>query len=230
MTKKLACAVIPAYNEEKTIGRIVEQTLNYIDTCFVVNDGSTDRTAFLAEKAGARVINKRLNSGSGRAIQTGLKTALKNNFSYFILLDADGQHNPKYIKKLLAAIERFKADLVIASRYLKKTEHCTSFFRRLGTRLISFLFFWKFRLPITDPTSGFRCFNRQTAVLAVKNYGIIFPEPEVLIALIGEEKKIMEISVPMEKRKYGRTSISPLRAFYLMFYILSRIIPARDYP
>jgi len=219
----LVCAIIPAYNEALTITKVIKKTLAFVDKCVVVNDNSSDNTSILAKKAGAVVIDNCFNMGTGKAIQVGLKHGLKNGFSHFILLDADGQHDPKYIKKLLNNLDS-DIDLVIASRYLKNTNHCTSFIRRLGTRLISLMIWWKYKVKISDPTSGFRCLSKPTVKLILKDCAGIFPDPEILISLIKKKKKIKEVLVPMKPRRFGTSTISLTKACYLMAYISFKII------
>ena len=109
--------IIPAYNEELTIGSVVALARKYGDV-LVVDDGSADRTSEIARNAGAFVIKHETNMGKGAALRTGFEYALSMDYKIVVTLDADGQHNPDEIPVLLEPIVNGKADLVIGSRYL----------------------------------------------------------------------------------------------------------------
>jgi len=109
--------LIPAYNEELTVGSVVALARKYGDV-LVVDDGSTDRTSEIAQRAGAVVIRHPVNRGKGAALKTGFEYALSREYEVVVTLDADGQHNPDEIPLLMEPIIRGEADLVIGSRYL----------------------------------------------------------------------------------------------------------------
>jgi glycosyltransferase involved in cell wall biosynthesis len=217
--------VIPAYNEERSVGAIVRLILKnkHIYQCVVVDDGSTDHTSSVARKSGAHVIRLRKNNGTGAAISVGLRYAVARGAGRVVLLDADGQHDPKYITALTRQLGG-SADLVIGSRYIISTPPSTSFSRRAGTWVISLLFWILYRHAVADPTSGFRAMNTQTARFLVSSYSSVFPEPETLLALARNKYAVKEVSVQMKKRLFGHSSIRPLRALYLMIYITGRMI------
>ena len=141
-------AVIPAYNEEKTIEAVVKGALSYVDEALVVDDGSTDDTARRAEDAGARVL-KQQNAGVLKATERGLGEAAGD---IIVTLDADGQHDPSEIPSLIEPILRGEADLVMGIRpelpYLSE---------RILTSLTSM------RVPIGDASTGFRAVRREIA-------------------------------------------------------------------
>lgn len=110
--------VLPAYNEEITIGSIVLLTRYYADNVIVVDDGSADRTAEIAKGAGAEVIIHKTNKGKGSALKTGFKAAADMGADIIVTMDSDGQHNPADIPNLLTPIIEEKVDMVIGSRYL----------------------------------------------------------------------------------------------------------------
>ena len=121
-------AIIPAFNEAKSVATIIQAVLKNVSKCIVVDDGSTDNTESVAHKAGARVIHLPLNTGTGSATKAGIRYAAANGANVVCLLDADGQHNASYIPSLLMEL-RNGADLVIGSRYSKPTRSSTSLFR-----------------------------------------------------------------------------------------------------
>ncbi len=218
------CVIVPAYNEGRTIFQIVGDILKtkLINECVVVDDGSFDNTSTEAKKAGARVIANESNQGSSQATQIGLIYAQRRQFSHVVMMDADGQHDPKDIKTLLASFNN-GADIVIASRYIKKTPDCTSFLRRIGTLFISLLIRFIYGQRIFDPTSGFRAINKKTLDYLVRKYPKTFSEPEVIISSLMKGLRIKEVPVKMYPRKYGSSSISLVKGFFLICYITYQI-------
>lgn len=217
--------IIPAYNEAKTIGIVVSNILKIGKNLkiLVVNDGSNDETGTVAKKFGAQVINLTLNSGSGAAIATGLKSISINKDDAVILLDADGQHDPKYIPQLISEISN-GVDYVIGSRYMLPTPSSTTLIRRTGTRIISIFIKIFYGKTIYDPTSGYRAMNRNTLKFLKNRYPTTFSEPEVIMDLITNGYKIGEISVVMNPRIYGQSSITLKKAIGLMVYIILKIM------
>ncbi|NLB81995.1 MAG: glycosyltransferase family 2 protein, partial [Clostridiaceae bacterium] len=152
--------VIPAYNEEKSIARVItliksidiDQQIDIV----VVDDGSVDNTATEAEKTGATVIRLPVNLGIGGAVQTGYLYALHNNYDCVVQIDGDGQHDPKDLPKLLGLIEDGQADLAVGSRFVEKTGYRPPFFRKMGICYFSGLVELVTGLKINDTTSGYR--------------------------------------------------------------------------
>lgn len=108
-------AVIPGYNEEDTIKEVVSETKEYVDKVFYVDDGSEDKSKKQAEEAGAEVLSYGKNIGKGFALRYGFNKALEEDYEKVVVLDSDGQHDPRYIPRLLDALQ--DADMVIGSRY-----------------------------------------------------------------------------------------------------------------
>ena len=115
------CAVLPAYNDEVVIGSVVLRTKQYVDHVIVVDDGSSDRTAEVAKLAGAEVIQLEHTMGKTYTILLGLRRARETRCPVTVILDADGQHDPREIHRLARLIIAGKADLVIGSRFLEKS-------------------------------------------------------------------------------------------------------------
>lgn len=153
--------LIPAFNEEATVGQIVSKIKSHGWTCLVVNDGSTDTTGMEAKKYGAIVLHHKINLGVGLALQTGFKWACSNGYQRVIQVDADGQHNEKQIQNLLEEAERTEAHLLIGSRFLNFGEaiHEIPRHRKLTMQLLSKIIRHKTGIRITDTTSGFRCIS-----------------------------------------------------------------------
>jgi glycosyltransferase involved in cell wall biosynthesis len=225
LNRKSSCVIIPAFNEERTLRGILRnipfKTLHSI----VVDDGSGDKTAIIARREGATVLSHKKNLGVGLAVKTGFRSAVQQGFRTTILMDADGQHDPKDIPFLLAETHN-GADYVIASRYVNDTPRATSKLRTMGTRIISLWIWTWFGKRIYDPTSGYRAIGNRAFGLFSSRYPTFFPEPEALLEALEHGLVIKEIPSVMSRRMYGKSSISWFKATALMIYILA-VIPCR---
>lgn len=161
--------VIPAYNEGKTLAGVLESLKKAgYDNTFVVDDGSRDNTFEVAKKHAAIAVTHRLNRGLGGALGTGIQGALRMGAEYIITFDADGQHNPKDIQKVLSPLRRREADAVIGSRLMSSAMPSDPsvgmpFKRRLANRIGNFVTFALFGVWTSDSQSGLRGFNRKGA-------------------------------------------------------------------
>lgn len=152
-------AIIPAYNEEKTIGSIIKSTKEYVDDVIVVDDGSSDQTQSISRKYADDVIVHQDNHGVGRAVWTGYMRSIEEEYDIIIQIDSDGQHDPKYIPKMIESIEEEGADMVIGSRWLNKSYKEFSFIRRTGIQFFTAEVNLIAGINITDVTSGFRAYR-----------------------------------------------------------------------
>lgn len=175
-------AVIPAYNEETTIGEVLRETSNFVDGIVVVNDGSSDRTAEIAHSHGVCVVSHVVNRGLGAAIGTGFAAALLHHPDVIVTLDGDGQHLPNEISRLVQAIEN-GADMVIGSRLRETTG--MPIHRRLANHTGNALTFLLFGIWVSDSQSGFRAFTPE----AVSRISIKTNRMEVSSELIAEAKR-----------------------------------------
>jgi len=150
-------ALIPAYNEERTIQEIIRNTKKFVSEVIVVDDNSTDRTKDLATLEGANVISHKKNKGYGAAIITGIKYSLKEKADIVVLLDADTQHNPNEIDSIVKPLIENKGDLVIGSRFLNNMK--IPVYRKFGIKFITDLMNILTGAKITDAQSGFRAFS-----------------------------------------------------------------------
>ena len=150
--------ILPAYEEEVSIGSIVLLTKLYADKVIVIDDGSTDRTAEIARKAGAEVIVHEKNSGKGTALKTGFEAAVKMGADVIVTMDSDAQHNPADIPKLATPIIKGEADMVNGSRYINGSDKNTPAYRRVGQAVLDKATNLNSGLHITDSQSGFRAF------------------------------------------------------------------------
>jgi len=155
-------AVVPAYNEERFIGSVVLKTRAYADAVLVVDDGSHDQTARLAEEAGALVISHPSNRGKAAALRTGFDYACQHDYEVIVTLDGDGQHDPAEIPKLVQPIRQASADMVIGSRFLEVKSQIPAW-RRMGQHALTSLTNVASGVSCTDSQTGFRAF-RSTAL------------------------------------------------------------------
>jgi glycosyltransferase involved in cell wall biosynthesis len=156
---KKVVAAIPCFNTQATIAEIVKGTKKYVDEVVVIDDGSTDMTAFNAQVAGAAVLRHDRNKGYGEAIKSCFDAALTTNADILVIIDGDGQHDPDEIPRLLKPVRKERADLVIGSRFLNNG-HKIPPYRRLGIGLINSLWNMGSSLKVTDTQSGFRAYGK----------------------------------------------------------------------
>lgn len=147
--------IIPAYNEEACIEKVVNSVLKENVDVVVINDGSTDKTLECALKTKAHVIDLSFNLGIGGAVQTGYMYAYKNNYDIAIQFDGDGQHDSSYLKQLIEVIEKDEADMVIGSRFIGRVEYKQTFMRMLGNKIIGGMIKLYTGKKIYDTTSRF---------------------------------------------------------------------------
>jgi glycosyltransferase involved in cell wall biosynthesis len=187
-------ACIPAYNEEKTIAKIVLKTKKYVDKVIVCDDGSTDMTAEIAEALGAKVIRHERNKGYGAALASLFMAAREENASAMIILDADLQHNPDDIPKLLSSIIKGEADIVIGSRFLDGKGKLPKY-RSLGiigiTKLINRVSYE----DITDAQSGFRAYSKKAIYSITPSEQGMGASTEILLKAKNHALRIKEIPI-----------------------------------
>ncbi len=218
--------VIPAYNEEDSLGRVIRQVREAMPAAdiVVVNDGSTDATPQIAEGYGATVLNLPHNLGIGSAMQTGFMFARDRGYRVAVQVDGDGQHDPREIGELLKVLEGAEADVVIGSRYIEDRGYITPWLRRAGIVILASLISALVGQRITDPTSGFRAMNRRAIDLCSADYPFDYPEPESVVMFKRAGLQVREIPVTMNPRYGGQSSITPLRSAYYMIKVILAII------
>ena len=218
--------VIPAYNEEKNIFRVIKAVKgnNPEVDVVVINDGSRDCTGLEAERAGAFVINLPQNLGIGGAVQTGYIYASRKGYDAVIQIDGDGQHDPKDLYRLIALIEKDEADMVIGSRFANKTDYESTKMRLLGINFFSKLVSFVCKKDFFDTTSGYRAVNKKVIDIFARYYPRDYPEVETIVYAAKRGVRIVEISVDMNKRQGGKSSITPLRSIYYMLKVTCAIL------
>jgi glycosyltransferase involved in cell wall biosynthesis len=201
-------AVIPAYNEEKTIGSVVLGTRQYALRVIVVDDGSNDKTAEIARLAGAQVLIHPQNMGKGSALKTGFQAA--KDADIIVTLDSDGQHQPREIPLLLEPIIAGEADVVNGSRYLKGDENDTPTYRRVGQTVLDTATNISGELEVTDSQSGFRAFAGHTLpVFRFHSNGYTI-ESEMLIEAAKAGLRIKEVGISTNYSEDNQHKKNPL--------------------
>jgi glycosyltransferase involved in cell wall biosynthesis len=221
---KRKLAIVPAYNEENSVGQVVEELLRHVPDfdVVVVDDGSTDSTAEVAERAGATmVIQHPFNLGIGGAVQSGFKYARRHGYDIAVQVDGDGQHDPAQVVRLLRYLHMDgEADMICGSRYRGPAGYKVSFVRRLGRRILSAALRPIIGQDITDPTSGFRITNRRGIELFARSYPTDYPEVEAILMAHAHRLQMHEVGVEMRERAHGRSSIRASHSGYYMARVL----------
>jgi len=220
-------ALIPAFNEENTIKNVIEETKKHLPEAdiLVINDGSTDNTKKILEQtAGIKAIHLPFNMGIGGAVWTGFNFFYKEGYDYLVRIDGDGQHQPSEARSLIELILKEEADLVIGSRFIEREGYLSSFYRRTGVKLLNILSKFILKIGITDSTSGFRAYNKDAIYQLLKDYQFDYPEPIEIYTLSKKGFKIKEISIKMEERKGGISSINLMRSYYYLIKVLLTIL------
>lgn len=204
-------AVVPAYNEAKTIGSVIEETRGHVDNVVVVDDGSSDDTAEIAKSKGATVVEHVVNTGVGGALRTGYRYAIEHDFDYVVQIDADGQHDPDYIPLMLEQAQN--CDMVIGSRYLNESYKEYSPLRQAGISFFTWLVNLLRGLEITDVTSGFRIY-RVSALSDILHHLDDHWAVEQTLEAAKSGHRVKEYSVKMPTREEGESQFS-VEAFVL---------------
>lgn len=167
--------IIPALNEERYIGDVITAVrAEGYSNIVVINDGSTDNTANIAKENGAIVVSHSINRGPGAATQTGLDYVTSREGGMAITLDADGQHNPADIHKLVDALKKFKSDIIIGSRFLGENSHIPTI-RRIFNLVANIVTFVLSSRWVSDSQSGMKAFSeRARKLLSIETNGYEF--------------------------------------------------------
>ncbi|MFO7573154.1 MAG: glycosyltransferase family 2 protein [Gaiellaceae bacterium] len=235
MTERRTIAVVPAFNEEGAIGRVVDE-IRAVDPSIdvvVVDDASTDETARVASARGATVLSLPFNVGIGGAVQTGLRYALEEGYDVAVRLDGDGQHDAGELPKLFAPIALGEADVVIGSRFVDGSgTYRPPFARRLGIRAFARLVSLLGGQRVTDTTSGFLALDRIGIELFAAEYPHDYPEVEATLVALRSGLRLTQVQVEMRERETGSSSITFVRSLYYIVKVMLAVLVAslRRYP
>ena len=219
-------ALVPAFNEEANVGRVIDEIRAFDPSLdvVVVDDGSYDRTAEVAHEHGATVVRLPFNLGIGGAVQTGFRFAFEHGYDLAVRIDGDGQHDPSQLDRILAPVVRGEADIAVGSRFAGERDgYRSSRSRRLGIRLLAWVVSRIVGRRVTDTTSGFQALNRRAIELFAHDYPHDYPEVEATIMVSRHRLRSVEVPVSMRERGGGRSSITALRSVYYMVKVLLAI-------
>lgn len=206
--------VMPAYNEEAVIAQVLKEVYetNPGITCLVVDDGSSDRTSEISKAAGAIVATLPYNLGVGGAMRVGFNYALANRFENVVQVDADGQHNPRDVSRLVAELD--EADLVLGARFAGSGEYEAKGPRKWAMIVLAKLLSKSAHAHLTDTTSGFRASGPRAVQLFAKHYPAEYlgDTVESLVIAARAGFVIKQVPVTMRVRAGGVPSHSPIKA------------------
>ena len=214
--------IIPAYNEEKNLERVVSHfrrvcpQFDYV----IVNDGSTDQTESVCRQNQFHYISLPVNLGLSGAIQAGMKYAYQKGYDMALQFDADGQHLPEYIPDMVDCMTRERCDVVIASRYYGVKMPFRM--RTIGAKMITAAIRLTTGKHLSDPTSGMRLYDKCIIEQFVKDENNS-PEPDTLSYLLRIGADIREIKVEMDERTEGKSYLTPVNASKYMIHMLMSI-------
>jgi glycosyltransferase involved in cell wall biosynthesis len=219
-SKQRVLIIVPAFNEAGSLPTLIHALRLECPDCdvVIVDDGSSDGTRDAVGNL-ARVVSLPCNLGIGGAVQTGLQIAFREGYDLAMQVDGDGQHPPREVSKLLAALRESGADMVVGTRFRSGEGFKSTAARRIGIRFFGMLLSTVCRTEITDPTSGFRVFNRRAIRLLAQRYSEDFPEVEALVVAHRAGLRIAEVAVQMSERKAGKSSIGAVKSFLYMMKV-----------
>jgi glycosyltransferase involved in cell wall biosynthesis len=231
-------AVVPALNEEQTVGAVVGAIRERLDAdVLVIDDGSSDRTAIRARAAGAAVLQHPFNLGVGAALRSGFRYAAERGYSIVVQVDADGQHEVDDVARLLDRLEADDADIVVGSRF--DAGYRVGRFRRTSMRLLGRIVSKRLGVPITDTTSGFRAFGPRAVARFSRAYPSAYLSDTVEALLLAADWKLRVVEEPvrMRERQGGRPSAGGAKSLFhlgrlamvIALHRVRRPIPTRGY-
>jgi glycosyltransferase involved in cell wall biosynthesis len=222
--RPMITALIPAYNEEKTIGRVIQNTKQFVQSVVVVDDGSSDGTMNVAIGAGATVINHPKNLGYGSALATGFSFFKNNGAGVMVVLDGDGQHNPADIPRLVRPIMDGQADVVIGSRFMDgEGKAVMPRYRRFGIRIVNRA--WNFASggEMTDTQCGFRAYSRDAVNKMDIKESNMSASLEILDQAAANNLRVVEIPVSVNYEGNTSSTEPGRHGMELVNYVLRKL-------
>jgi glycosyltransferase involved in cell wall biosynthesis len=219
-------AVVPAHNEQGSIGRVVReiQAVDPAVEVVVIDDASADATAAEAAAAGARVVRLPYNLGIGGAVQTGFRYALEGGFDLAVRLDGDGQHDASQLAGLVEPLLADEADIVVGSRFAAPSGYRPPIGRRIGIVVFAHVVSLLVGRRVTDTTSGFQALNRRAIALFAADYPHDYPEVEATVMVFKHRLRLLEVPVTMREREAGASSITALGSVYYAVKVLLAVL------
>ena len=217
--------IVPSYSEEKNILRVIAGLKKHVPDLdiLIIDDGSRDGTQEIAHRCGIMTLKHPFNMGYGVTIQTGYKYAVKYGYDIVVQFDGDGQHDPRFIRSLLAELKKSGTDVVIGSRFLKGGSYDAPFIRKAGIKFFSKIASIITRQEFTDSTSGFQVMNRSafTFFSRMDNFPYDYPDADAIITLCFSGFKVQETPVIMHDRMEGKSMTA---GFNSLIYVTKLLI------
>ena len=228
--------VMPAYNEEEALGGVLAEVFDRLPGwgVVVISDGSVDRTAQVAKEAGAVVLDLPFNLGVGGALRAGFQYAVRFGYTHALQLDADGQHDPGEVPKLVETMRSTGAGLVIGARFAGTGAYQVRGPRRWAMVVLAKILSRVCRTTLTDTTSGFKLMDRDALTLFSNDYPAEYLGDTIEALVVAARKGVVvrQVGVEMRDRKGGQPSHSPfkaaiflLRAVVVLVLALTRAMP-----
>jgi glycosyltransferase involved in cell wall biosynthesis len=214
--------LIPAFNEEGAVGEVVAEVRSAVPgtPILVVDDCSLDATRSLAETAGAKVLALPHHLGLGGCVQAGYRLAYELGYDYVIRVDGDGQHDPRDIPTVLAALQKGNCEMVIGSRFVDDNGEHTNVLRAAGIMFFRAMLRPILGRPVHDPTSGYVGVNRTALELFSATFPLEYPEIEALVVLQRKRFRFVEVPCRFRPRRAGRSTITVVKSLYYMIHVL----------
>lgn len=211
--------IIPSLNEEKAIGDVISGIKKELGDCdvLVIDGYSRDNTVGVSLGHGAEVIQVAKEFGIAAAVEAGILAAYRGKYKYLVRIDADGQHPPSEIRKILAHVISGEADFVIGSRFLGDADYTPTFLRNISIQTISFLLKALYKVKITDCTSGCQIYNSKVIEFFAQDNKFEYSEIRAIWMARKAGFAIKEEFINMAPRTHGVSSFSPWIAFFYMF-------------
>jgi glycosyltransferase involved in cell wall biosynthesis len=222
MPAKRLLVLIPAFNEEGAVGEVVAEVRSAVPgtPILVVDDCSLDATRSLAETAGAKVLALPHHLGLGGCVQAGYRLAYELGYDYVIRVDGDGQHDPRDIPTVLAALQKGNCEMVIGSRFVDDNGEHTNVLRAAGIMFFRAMLRPILGRPVHDPTSGYVGVNRTALELFSATFPLEYPEIEALVVLQRKRFRFVEVPCRFRPRRAGRSTITVVKSLYYMIHVL----------
>jgi glycosyltransferase involved in cell wall biosynthesis len=219
---KRLLVLIPAFNEEGAVAGVVAEVRSAVPGApvLVVDDCSGDATRSQARGAGAMVLALPHHLGLGGCVQAGYRLAYELGYDYVIRVDGDGQHDPRDISTVLAALEKGDCEMVIGSRFMDDNGAHTSFVRAAGIMFFRAVLRPILGRPVRDPTSGYVGVNRTALELFSATFPLEYPEIEALVVLQRKRFRFVEVPCRFRPRRSGRSTITAVKSLYYIIHVL----------
>jgi len=209
----LLSIIIPVYNEELTIGNIIDRTeialqeIGIAHEIIVIDDRSYDKSLQEAKKRKVRLFTLKQHLGKGYALRAGFA---KVKGDIIVTIDSDGSHRPEELQRVLMPVVEDRADLVIGSRYLNQKNVAARKLNAFGVRIFNYLIQLFTGVAITDSQSGYRSMKREVLLKQKLKSGEYEIESEMLVKTAKQGFRVTEVPISFEQRTYGRSGVDPI--------------------